>query len=126
MSCNETESERCEVEKDAEKSNSTEVKESDWFAILYNPEWHIGEISKKNIDDDDDLEIAFLRRANSTTCNATNILFKWPFQEDILFVNRSDIIYKLAMDPTPVGRSGRSFELNEHDIRSVTALFNVM
>ena len=76
--------------------------------------------NKKNIDDDDNLEIAFLRQANST--NATNILFKWPSQEDNLFVNSSNIIYKLAMDPTPVGRSGRSFELDEHDIR----LFNVM
>ena len=28
------------------KANSTEVKESDWFAILYNPEWHIGKIKK--------------------------------------------------------------------------------
>ena len=84
------------------------------------------ENKKTLINDDDDLVIAFLRRAHSTTCNATNILFKWPSQEDILFVNRSDIIYKLVMDPTPVGRSGRSFELDEHDIRSIKALFNVI
>lgn len=107
-----------EAENDQEKSYDLEAKESDWVAVIYDHDWHIGKI--KSVDDEDDIEITFLRRANAS--KMTQILFKWPYPEDVLFVKRSDIIFKLSSEPNHVGRS---FKINDTDIKSIITLFCV-
>lgn len=48
-----------EAKSDPEKSYDLEAKESDWVAVLYDHDWHIGKI--KSVVDEDDIEITFLR-----------------------------------------------------------------
>ena len=91
---------------------------NDWIAIKYDANWHIGKI--QDIDSDDDLKVTFLRPTK--TVNDDKSLFKWPTPSDIIYVNQSDVICKIS-EPQPIGRSGRSFQLQDNYIALIQTLF---
>jgi hypothetical protein len=110
-----------EVKRNTATSDGPDMKQGDWVAVLYEGDWHIGKI--KSVDDEGEFEITFLRRAK--TAGVMKILFKWPLPEDVLFVTRGDIMYKLIADPNPVGRSARSFEIQDDDLQIIIEIFHL-
>ncbi|VDI32445.1 Hypothetical predicted protein [Mytilus galloprovincialis] len=89
---------------------SKDIVEGDWVAVTYDDEWHIGKVI--TIDSDDELEIKFLRPTR--TINDSKSLFKWPLPPDILNMKRTDILCQI-IEPSAVGRSGRSFQIDVGD-----------
>lgn len=100
-----TSNENTEVEMDVQ------LAVNDWIAIKYDANWHIRKI--QDIDSDDGLKISVLLPTKTTNDDKT--MFRWSTPSDVIYVNHSDVICKIS-EPQPIGRSGRSFRLQDNDI----------
>jgi len=108
-----------EVVQDGNGSGTDLVVENNWVAAFYDGDWHIG-IVKRIDPDDDELEIHFMRSAKSRTSRKES--FKWPSQPDVLDISRADVICKIS-EPKSVGRSARSFTIEEEYYDKIENLF---
>jgi len=93
--------------------------------VLYDEDWHIGQVLDKNNepdaeDDDDFLHINFMERKKQ---------LHWPEKLDLLNVPKCDIICTVRAPTITFGCSSSrsvSFQLSQADIKKVSTLFNAI
>lgn len=80
---------------------------NDWLAIEYDSEWYIGKVLAVETDE---CEVTFMQKVKGK--------FKWPGNEDRLWVPFSDILCSIP-EPTATGRTQRLYELPANIVRMI-------
>ncbi|XP_060564869.1 uncharacterized protein LOC132724071 [Ruditapes philippinarum] len=116
----ESEHEKCEEENIDSRDKPSlkinlELDSGRWVAVIYDHEWHIGQI--KEVDNaDDDCLVSFMQRLK---CRGVKLpTFKWPNNADEIWVKFEDVLLCIE-EPSKVGRSGRSFTIQEEEISMI-------
>ena len=87
-----------------------------YVAAVYNQKWFIGKVLEYD-PGDKEYNISFMAAGSSKICHT----FKWPEQEDIIWVPNSSVLCAVS-DPISYGKR-KMFKLPDEDIENILELF---